>query len=102
MDSDLAPQKVATGFIGSAEFQDLYGASPTNAQFIELLYTNVLNRTPDQGGYDYWSDQMNSGMTRELVLIGFSESQETRMRCCRRFRGGSATWCELFTNNRMI
>ncbi len=78
MDAGLSLQKVATGFIGSAEFQGLYGASPTNAQFIELLYTNVLNRVPDPAGYDYWSDKMDNGLTRELVLIGFSESQENQ------------------------
>ena len=88
MDSDLAPQKVATGFIGSAEFQDLYGASPTNAQFIELLYTNVLNRVPDPAGYDYWSDKMDNGLTRELVLIGFSESQENQDAVLPAIQGG--------------
>ncbi len=57
MDAGLALQKVATGFIGSAEFQGLYGANLTNAQFINLLYANVLNRTPDQVG-------MTTGVTR--------------------------------------
>lgn len=78
MDSGLALQKVATGFIGSAEFQNLYGANLSNGQFITQLYANVLDRAPDQSGYDYWSDQMNSGMNRELVLIGFSESAENQ------------------------
>ena len=81
-------QKVATGFIGSAEFQGLYGASPTNAQFIELLYTNVLNRVPDPAGYDYWSDKMDNGLTRELVLIGFSESQENQDAVLPAIQGG--------------
>ncbi len=94
MDAGLALQKVATGFIGSAEFQGLYGANPTNAQFINLLYANVLNRTPDQGGYDYWSDQMDLGLTRELVLIGFSESAENQAAVLPAIPGGSATWCE--------
>ncbi len=88
MDAGLALQKVATGFIGSAEFQGLYGANPTNAQFINLLYANVLNRTPDQGGYDYWSDQMDLGLTRELVLIGFSESAENQAAVLPAIQGG--------------
>jgi len=78
MDGGLALGKVASGFIGSAEFHGLYGASPTNAQFIGLLYANVLNRAADPVGYDYWSAQMDAGMTRELVLIGFSESAENQ------------------------
>ncbi len=88
MDAGLSLQKVATGFIGSAEFQGLYGASPTNAQFIELLYTNVLNRVPDPAGYDYWSDKMDNGLTRELVLIGFSESQENQDAVLPAIQGG--------------
>ncbi len=88
MDAGLALQKVATGFIGSAEFQGLYGANPTNAQFINLLYANVLNRTPDQVGYDYWSDQMDLGLTRELVLIGFSESAENQAAVLPAIAGG--------------
>ena len=88
MDAGLALTKVASGFIGSAEFQGLYGVNPTNTQFIDLLYANVLNRAADQAGYDYWSQQMNAGMTRELVLIGFSESTENQAALLPVIQGG--------------
>ena len=78
MDGGMTLQTVASGFIGSAEFQGLYGANPSNTQFVDLLYANVLNRAPDAEGYDYWLGQMAGGMTRELVLIGFSESRENQ------------------------
>ncbi len=78
MDGGMSLQKVAAGFISSAEFQHLYGASPSATQFVNLLYSNVLNRVPDQAGYDYWLGQMQGGMSRELVLIGFSESAENQ------------------------
>ncbi len=88
MDGGMSLKTVASGFIGSAEFQGLYGANPTNTQFIDLLYANVLNRAPDQAGYDYWLGQMAGGMTRELVLIGFSESTENQAALLPVIQGG--------------
>jgi Ca2+-binding RTX toxin-like protein len=79
MDQGMTLQKVATGFIGSTEFQNLYGASPTDTAFVNLLYQNVLNREPDTGGEAYWLDELGRGMTREMALIGFSESAENQV-----------------------
>lgn len=54
-----------------------YGASLTDAQLVTALYQNVLGRTPDQGGYDYWLGLLNQGqITHEQTLINFSESDE--------------------------
>lgn len=78
MDDGLSLQEAATGFIGSAEFQRLYGANPGNEQFIDLLYENVLQRAADQSGYDYWINAMNNGVTRAQVLAEFSESPENQ------------------------
>jgi len=44
---------VANGFLGSAEFAAQYGANPTNEQYVQALYQNVLHREPDAAGYDY-------------------------------------------------
>ena len=79
MDSGMGLSQVATGFINSAEFKALYGNNPSNAEFVTLLYDNVLHRAPDAGGYSYWIEQLSSGMTRENVLIGFSESTENKV-----------------------
>jgi hypothetical protein len=79
MDSGMGLSQVATGFINSAEFKTLYGNNPSNAEFVTLLYDNVLHRAPDSGGYSYWMEQLSSGMTRENVLIGFSESTENKV-----------------------
>lgn len=69
-------EDVAAGFIGSPEFQAEYGGS-NNADFVTLLYDNVLNRAPDAGGLAHWTGQLDGGaMTRAQVVLGFSESQE--------------------------
>lgn len=73
--SDLT--KVAAGFFSSAEFQTLYGTNPTTSVLINNLYQNVLHRAPDQLGFDYWFDQLNSGkITPAGALASFTESSE--------------------------
>ncbi len=77
MDGGQTHEQVAHNFIVSPEFQVKYGASLTDAQLVTALYQNVLGRTPDQGGYDYWLGLLNQGqITREQTLINFSESDE--------------------------
>jgi hypothetical protein len=79
MDGGYSLVQTANAFIDSAEFHALYGASPTNAELVTLLYANVLHRAPDQGGYDYWLNKLDSHIqTPAEVLIGFSESVENQ------------------------
>ena len=79
MDSGTGLSQVATGFINSAEFKALYGNNPSNAEFVTLLYDNVLHRAPDAGGYDFWMNELSHGVSREQVLTGFSESTENKV-----------------------
>lgn len=67
--------QITTGFISSPEFQSMYG-SLNNEQFVTLLYNNVLDRSPDQAGLQFWMDHLANGATREFVVNGFSESGE--------------------------
>jgi hypothetical protein len=69
---------VAHGFVTSAEFESRYG-DLDNSEYVTQLYRNVLNRTPDASGHANWIAHLESGETRETVLIGFSESAENRM-----------------------
>lgn len=76
MDAGMAIETVAEQFIGSAEFIQMYGSNPSDEQFVDLLYANVLDRQPDQAGYDFWIGAMSRGLTRAGVLAEFSESAE--------------------------
>jgi hypothetical protein len=79
MDSGASLKGVAQGFVSSAEFKAVYGASPTNAQIITKFYENVLNRAPESSGYSYWLGILNSGQgTIADVLAAFSESPENQ------------------------
>jgi hypothetical protein len=77
MDNGAPLTSVAGGFIGSTEFQSRYG-STSDTDFIRLLYENVLDRQPDAEGYAYWQDAMSRGLSREGLLINFSESTENK------------------------
>jgi uncharacterized protein YkwD len=69
---------ISDAFALSGEFVSLYG-SVDNRQFVELVYQNVLRRDPDGNGMAYWVLQMNDGMSRGEVMVGFSESSEFRV-----------------------
>jgi Ca2+-binding RTX toxin-like protein len=77
LDNGHALATVARGFVESQEFRDLYGAAPTHAGVITLLYNNVLDRAPDAGGLAYWVEVLDSGRDNLAgVLASFSESAE--------------------------
>jgi hypothetical protein len=78
LDKGATLKSVAEGFIGSSEFQKLYGSSPSNTSFVDNLYKNILDRAGEKAGVDYWVGQLNSGVSRADILVGFSESAENK------------------------
>ena len=63
-------------FTGSPEFVAKYG-NATNEQLVELLYRNVLSREGSVADVDWYEARMAEGsMTRDTVVIGFSQSPE--------------------------
>lgn len=70
---------VAQNFSQSAEFRARYGPLD-NAGFVRLVYSNVMDREPDAGGLAHWTGVLNSGRTRGLAMIGFSDSPEFKVR----------------------
>ena len=56
---------------GSGEFRPL-----TDGEFIVYVYSAVLNRRPDQGGFEFWLDRLNDGLNRGTLMTSFSESPE--------------------------
>jgi hypothetical protein len=61
------------------EFIQKYGSNPTDAQFVNLLYANVLHRSPDQAGYDFWLKALTNHDTTHVGIVKFfSESPENQ------------------------
>lgn len=78
MDQGASLIEVAASFLDSDEFTQRYGAGVDDTGFIDALYTNVLARQPDAGGYTYWLNELEQGMSREKLLANFSESPENQ------------------------
>ena len=67
---------ISQSFATSAEFQEQYGTL-THREFVELIYTNILDREGEPSGVNYWTGELTSGRkTRGQVMVGFSESGE--------------------------
>jgi serralysin len=77
LDRGATLTQVSQAFVDSAEFKTQYGAHATNAELVNHLYWNVLHRAPEQAGYDYWVNILNSHAdSLANVLANFSESKE--------------------------
>lgn len=75
----------ADNFLNSDEFRAMYGANPTNDNFVRLLYQHVMHRDPDAEGYAFWNAAMtNQGgayghaWTKGEVLTLFADSAENK------------------------
>ncbi|MEO3389059.1 DUF4214 domain-containing protein [Mesorhizobium sp. CAU 1741] len=76
LDEGLSAQDAAAGFIFSNEFAATYG-SLSDEEFVAEIYENVLGRSAEGAGTDYWLGELDSGrQDRADVLLGFSESAE--------------------------
>lgn len=69
-------QGLATEFLASPESAAVYGDAPDDAEFIRVLYLNVLDREPDTSGYQFWIEELRSGASRAAVLVSFANSPE--------------------------
>lgn len=79
MENGMSLTEVSSRFQGSDEFKSLYGTNVSNAQLVTLLYQNVLHRAPEQAGYDFWMNILETGQqSRAVILTSFSESPENQ------------------------
>ncbi len=61
----------------SPEFVSNYGSSLSDREYVQALYVNVLNRAPDEEGFNFWLNELETGVrTRDQLVIAFSESPE--------------------------
>lgn len=60
----------------SKEFYQRNGS--TNRGFVAGLYKKILHRNPDSSGLNYWTNQINRGMARDVAARNFYNSVESR------------------------
>ncbi len=70
---------IAAAFAGSPEFIETYGELDAGA-YVDLVYANVLDRSPDDEGRAYWVGRLDAGLDRGTVMTQFSESPENLQR----------------------
>lgn len=69
--------EIAAYFYGSTEYFMSVGS--TNTKYVEGLYEDILGRTADAEGRDYWVDLLDRGrLTRSGVAVNFYASIESR------------------------
>ncbi|NEX61934.1 DUF4214 domain-containing protein [Noviherbaspirillum galbum] len=82
MDDGTPLNQISQNFVSSAEFKSLYGSNPSTVALVNLLYQNVLHRTPQQFETDFWVNIVDNGVpvrqTAAEVLASFSESPENQ------------------------
>ena len=66
--------KIASDFFLNSETQELYPQGTSDESFINSVYQNLFNRSPDAGGMAYWKEDLKKpGHKREefiLLVIG--------------------------------
>jgi hypothetical protein len=75
-EGNITPSDILYNFAQSPEFKNVYQSDPSKA--VSSLYQAALGRSPDQGGLDYWNQQVKSGLGLGDLVSGFTGSEEGR------------------------
>ncbi|MFA8388135.1 MAG: DUF4214 domain-containing protein [Pelagibaca sp.] len=63
-------EEIATLFLDQDETRDTYPETLTTLEFVTQVYSNVLGRTPDQGGLEFWAGGLDDGLvTRDQFIL---------------------------------
>jgi hypothetical protein len=71
--------QVAELVMASDEFT-LRSGGMDDAEFVNMLYGNALDRAPDDVGLQAWTEALAHGASRSLVAVTFSDSTEVKAR----------------------
>lgn len=69
-------RRIANFFVNSEEFEAVFGAGLNDLDFTTVIYENVLDRSPDGTGFDFWVEQLELGMARSEMVLLISNSPE--------------------------
>ncbi len=79
LDAGRSLLDVSRGFTTSAEFKQVYGATPTSAQLVNGFYQNILGRAPEAAGFNFWNGILSASAARlPDVLAGIANSAENQ------------------------
>jgi len=61
--------------------REMYNRNLGSEQFVEVLYNAMLGRSPDAGGRAHWINQLQIGVSRYNVFVGFVNTNEFDLFC---------------------
>ena len=67
--------RASAQFAASPEFTARYGRLD-DAGFVNLIYRNLFNRTPDPGGFNFWTTKLAQGADRGWFMRQLCETDE--------------------------
>ena len=70
---DITAAEMIHGFVYSNEFQT---ADIDNEEKVEIMYSVMLDRTPDETGHEHWLSLLEDGAEMDDIIAGFCGSQE--------------------------
>jgi hypothetical protein len=75
MEEGVSTATIARAFMDSAEFKE---ANPTltDVDFLDMLYSNALDREADAGGYAFWLSKLSVGADRAVIAADFINGNE--------------------------
>ncbi|MCK5872225.1 MAG: DUF4214 domain-containing protein, partial [Methylococcales bacterium] len=73
-----ALQKIVTDISAAPEYKGLYPSTQSTTEFVNAIYTNLLNRPSDTEGLAFWSDHIDKNtMTKEEAILKMIEGAKT-------------------------
>ena len=69
--------------VGAAFFlsEEMNGYGLSNDEFVTRLYKTFMDRAPEEDGFKYWTETLNSGAGRDGAVLGFTRSEEFVGKC---------------------
>lgn len=74
MQAGVTDEQLEAALTSSSEFVQLNGG--TNATWVDAMYADLLERTPDQAGLSYWLAQLQFGVSRYQIALHIAASAE--------------------------
>lgn len=68
---------ISQGFLNSPESQATYG-SLTNGAYVDALYVNALGRHAESDGLNFWTNQLEQGVSRADLAVQLTLSPEAQ------------------------
>lgn len=73
---EWSTRRISDFFATSDEFTSTYGSNLSTTEFVTVVYKNVLGRSPDKAGFDFWVGAIDDGMSRAEAVLLISNAPE--------------------------